>query len=385
MLLFISLPKQNKRYYFSVLAVLDYKQRLLLLLPLLSLIQEVYDTSTCPDNSLPFPPSQVSTTIMDLLQELENLAINAATGTSEDKPPSSACIARWETLFDLNPTSARDNVIQYRANIARPRIPDELWDDIKEAKEKGGYDREAYEYEVFCHSKRPRPSPAKKIVTDDTHIYAVLISGPLDSLEKIEDVAGLSTTPRSGTVVSESDADANAICYIDRRAKQRILDWLSREGSDYKPVFMTFSIARKQLSTFSAYPTLGVDTTFPQNRATNDKAVMEPGQNQYPVWYFFYGTLAEPDRLMRLLELNSLPVLETAHVFGGAIQIWGNKYKALVDGSSLVNGHAFLVESQAQEEALRAYKGSMYEVVRCTINMTGRVVCGLSFRFIHKS
>ena len=113
-----------------------------------------------------------------------------------------------------------------------------------------------------------------------------------------------------------------------------------------------------------------------------------PTQDQYPVWYFFYGTLANPDLLSGLLNLpeaNS-PILRPARVSQGIIKTWAHKYKALIDGPSTahVDGWAYEVTSSEHEDALLFYETEMYEVVRCTIAMNAGedVVQGCTFRFV---
>lgn len=322
---------------------------------------------------------------MEFLQELETLALNGGSYSTDNSSVSCEDIARWQDLFGLHKASARDNIIQYRADLFRSRISDELWEEVRGAKESHGYDREAYEYYLFCHSKRQAAAPPKQHTTgspsqEDAYVYAVLLSGLLDSSAKIQSIAGLSVPPRISSV--ESEGDASTVCYVNAGAKQRILDWLAHEGSDFKPVFMTFSIAPKQLSTASAYPTLGLDSTLPQHRSGE---ATQPSQYQFPVWYFFYGTLAEPDRLMKLFDLLEPPQLEAAEITGGTIMTWNKKYKALVDGMDDIRGHAVLIDDQEQEEALRIYESSVYEVVRCSITMATGVFLGLTFRFVNRS
>lgn len=111
-------------------------------------------------------------------------------------------------------------------------------------------------------------------------------------------------------------------------------------------------------------------------------------QNQYPVWYFFYGTLANTEVLSRQLSLpeDKISLLAPAIISGGVIKTWASKYKALVDGSSscLVKGSAFQVMSREQEDALRSYETDNYEVVRCEISTGGSAVPGCTFRFVGK-
>lgn len=74
---------------------------------------------------------------------------------------------------------------------------------------------------------------------------------------------------------------------------------------------------------------------------------------------------------------------------GGEIKTWGNgKYNALVDGTerSCVEGSTFLVVSKEDEDALRKYETSAYEVVRCSFEMDGgKLVDGCTFRFVGKA
>jgi hypothetical protein len=102
-----------------------------------------------------------------------------------------------------------------------------------------------------------------------------------------------------------------------------------------------------------------------------------PKQHEYPVWYFFYGTLAKPDFLAQLF--GSPPgiehVLVPAHIEGGKLRTWGGKYKALVDCSGRrVDGWVFEVESEEQEEVLCMYETAKYEVIRVRIEVEERGV-----------
>lgn len=140
--------------------------------------------------------------------------------------------------------------------------------------------------------------------------------------------------------------------------------------------------AEKALSSDSLHPTLGIEATLPQFRSTN----ASPRNDEYPVWYFFYGTLADPDVLTSQTGVE-VPRLIPAHISGGVLKTWGGKYKALVDQrgygkESKVAGHAFCVESEKVETGLRVYETDKYEVVRCTIEMGDRREQGLTFRFV---
>jgi hypothetical protein len=82
---------------------------------------------------------------------------------------------------------------------------------------------------------------------------------------------------------------------IDTTARDAIAVSLSKQRTNFAPTIVRVSKSGKDFSEHSMYPTLGVDTTLPQYRADSVDAKFVPTQNQYPVWYFFYGNLAVPD------------------------------------------------------------------------------------------
>ncbi len=148
--------------------------------------------------------------------------------------------------------------------------------------------------------------------------------------------------------------------------------------------------SKKDFSNFSIYPTLGIESTLPRYRPDNSCRAVEPAQEQYSVWYFFYGTLTQSSILFRQLGFADqyIPVLYPAAISEGKIEMWAGKYRALVDApeASIVQGSAYQVLSKEHEDALRTYKTESYEVVRCAISFSdGRVgehreVKGCTFR-----
>jgi hypothetical protein len=125
--------------------------------------------------------------------------------------------------------------------------------------------------------------------------------------------------------------------------------------------------------------------TFPQFRPGASTTHL-PSQDQYPVWYFFYGTLADAAVLSRLLDLpaDCVPTYREARVRGGQITTWAGKYLGLVDGDrdAVVRGSEYLVGNTEDENALRYYETDKYEVVRSEIKFEGNGgrVMGLTFR-----
>ncbi|KAB8277322.1 hypothetical protein BDV30DRAFT_205009 [Aspergillus minisclerotigenes] len=235
----------------------------------------------------------------------------------------------------------------------------------------------------LVNGNRPTPQlkPQKR---DYTTIYLVKVEGPLASPFHIQKIAGLLEPPP--LKAGEGELGSAIFCLIKGTTRLAILSALS--NTTHKPTFIRVNMADKHLSNYSMSPYLGsdIDPTLPHHRAQSMDQIFLPAQNQYPVRYFFYGTLSDPEILARKLSLPELPILRRAMVKGGRIKMWGGKYKALVDGplSSIVHGWAYEVMSEEEEEQLRYYETDQYEVVRCEIHMVdgGGIVKGLTFRFI---
>lgn len=170
----------------------------------------------------------------------------------------------------------------------------------------------------------------------------------------------------------------------------KLAEVLHKANAHYQPTFVRVSIASKDLSPTTSYPTLGIDTTLPQYRPNTtdvDLTAVSPQQNEFPVWYFFYGTLADRQVLSRVIGVDGLAVIyKSAQVSGGRLSNWGGKYLGLVDAdaSALVHGWAYQVRSRDEEEALRIYESDKYMVVRCRITMNNgyTTVKGLTFRLV---
>ncbi|CAG8982675.1 hypothetical protein HYALB_00000953 [Hymenoscyphus albidus] len=220
-------------------------------------------------------------------------------------------------------------------------------------------------------------------------IYALKLERPFATPQEVQKAARLSKLPQIYHGAGE-EGDAT-FCKIDGQTKQCLENWLSKEKSTFRPLFVPEGKAYKELSDDSLYPTLGKDATLPQYRPQDPHLLDKcpsylPSQHTFPVWYFFYGTLASVPKLRSLLGLseNETPVLHPGTVTGGRMKTWGKgKYNALVNGreTDCVQGSAFQVLSEEHEDSLRKYETSAYEVVRCLIEMEGSVE-GCTFRFV---
>lgn len=132
------------------------------------------------------------------------------------------------------------------------------------------------------------------------------LGGPISTPEELQAIAGLKEPPVKSTGQGES-GDAE-FCTISSSAKDRVLDWLSANHPTYTPTIVRLSKSAKELSSYSLAPYIGQGTTLPHQRADTIGFEPLPRQNEYPVWYFFYGRLLESGLLERRLSLIEEPV-----------------------------------------------------------------------------
>ena len=328
---------------------------------------------------------------MDPSEELERMTINATSDSQLDEDgPCVDDIARWQHLFSYAYSEAKEKIENHRSDIARERVSEDLWALLRPQFE--GYDREAYEHKLTLmsppsFSRAHSDQKSLQNSASETHAsFLFRMEGPLEQANVVREALGSDSGPEFKHGWGE-DGEAS-FCRVDSAGKAAVDRWLSQQGSSYRPTFVRESLARKDLSGISIYPFLGIDATLPQHRLTTSKCTSEPQQNQYPVWYFFYGTLANSSILTNQLQLleQDVPMLHPASVGHSMLKSWAGKYKALIDGqsNSRVQGWAYEVQTAEHEEVLRFYETARYEVVRCSIRFLDRkdAVPGLTFRFI---
>lgn len=333
-------------------------------------------------NSLALQHYSTTLTKMDILSVLEGMASNAEHVSSDEVTGED--VHRWSTLFGFSAVEAKDQIENYRADVFREGISNDLWADIAAEKEAAGWDREAYEYSLthLRYIKSSAPRAASK------GTFLVKMEGPL-TLETICTSAQLSGMPPVSYGREDDGAEDTVFVTVDGPARDNIITWATANNSWFTPTIVKLAKANKALNAHNIGPALGIDATLPQHLPQDiSHANVKPQQNESPVFYFFYGTLANPEILTHHLDLpvTEPPVLYPATVRGGAIKNWG-KYRALTDDFSPttkpVSGYAYLVQTQANEDALRFYETDKYDVVRCEITFVESqdVVWGLTFRF----
>lgn len=243
-----------------------------------------------------------------------------------------------------------------------------------------GHDKESYEHQCWLE-RTGKPKVRRAKATKEQSLYLLQLVEPLADLEAVRAAGNLTTLPSKHRGTDDFGQPSD-FCIVDANAKDNILRSLA--GSWVQPTFIKYSQVQTDLLSSSPYPTLGIDVTMPQYRpdSGHDPSLL-PAQHQYPVCYFFYGILADPTVLTRVLGLASNPEYIPARVTGGLVKTWAGKYRALVDGPSdaVIQGRAFLVENQEWETSLRCFETDEYEVVRCNIDMGDIVVRGLTFRY----
>lgn len=124
---------------------------------------------------------------------------------------------------------------------------------------------------------------------------------------------------------------------------------------------------------------------MPQHRPNSAQAVIRPAQAEYPVWYLFYGPLAEASGLSMLLCLPNEPHYRPATITGGRYLSWNAI--AGTDPYQIPNkiwGMLYLVVMKKHEDSVRFSAIDKFEVVRCKIKFvdSGKVVDGLTLRYI---
>ena len=333
------------------------------------------------------------------------MAVNAVEDDSAESEPSEDEIQRWQKLFAYSYSEAVEQIKYQKGDYSRRRVSDDHWDLVRAEKEAQGFSRDAYEHWMKMGGQLASSHGETKHVDTpssqtNSSSYLILLEGILNTPKSIQDAANLSDPPH--TVQAASETRDALFCEIDGTIKQAIENWLSRQKSTFRPTFIRISKAKKDLDSNSIYPTLGLESTLPQHRFSSDpgfdaslaqspvpsnRTGQRPVlQDEYPAWYFFYGTLADPVVLTRLLSPSEAgpPTLIPASISGGLIKSWAGKYKALVDGANTdhVHGSAYEVTSREEEDVLLTYETENYAVVRCCITMASETVQGLTFRFV---
>ncbi|KAE8168231.1 hypothetical protein BDV40DRAFT_294777 [Aspergillus tamarii] len=124
---------------------------------------------------------------------------------------------------------------------------------------------------INTHRPTTQLKPQKR---DYTTTYLVKLEGPLASPSHIQEIAGLLEPPRLKT--GEGEFGKAAFCLIKGTTRLAILSALS--NTTQRPTFIRLNMAGKDLSNYSMSPYLGsdIDPTLPHHRATNMDQIFLP-------------------------------------------------------------------------------------------------------------
>lgn len=291
---------------------------------------------------------------MDPLNEIESWAANAVADDEIIERPDDETIVRYQDLFGCSYDEAVAKILDHRA-------------------------------ELHGHLSSTGQRSDNRQADGDSVAYLLRLEGDFPDPSAVRSLAGLADMPEM--VTGSNDAgDVTHFCRVDGSTKSAILSYLQTNKPAFRPTFLQITRAEKRLSDWSLFPMLGVDSTFPQFRMASPDAHILPSQTQYPVWYFFYGMLADPTELSVILRLTEPPRYRQAIVAGGVLM----SERQLIDApvglrqTSIVQGQAYLVETANEEESLRFSVTDKYEVVRCEIDLLDdrKIGPGLTFRYI---
>lgn len=246
---------------------------------------------------------------MDTLIALENMAQTSATADSY------ADVDRWMKRFGYTAAQAEKAIETHFQDLSRIIVSDDHWDMVRTTTDARGHDPESYAHYLMQHASAPstlqQPSPMRSNTKKRTaEQYLVKIVQGLTAAD-IQAIAGLLQPQK----VVTNDFDDNCSAIVDTSTMAALENSLP-QGFFYVPLPAP---AAKDLSDISLAPTLGVEATLPQHRICNAPS---PLQHEYPVPYFFYGTLAEPIRLSRLLDLEYEPSFRAATISRGKKRRW---------------------------------------------------------------
>ena len=329
---------------------------------------------------------------MDALSVLNDMASNVLPSTTITASEG----RRWQHLFNLRTLSDAESAIEtHRADLTRVRISDESWQTLRHSLEpiqtEGRvvyWDKEAYE---FYLGMERRGAPQSVEGTNEqagisNGTWLIQMTWPLGDVGIVERLLERKVKVRNATAVEREEREEMFV-EVDGAERRLLQQWARTKGHGKAIVCVKINKAKKELSSVSRAPMLGVDASLPQWRL-NEKEAVWPKQDDYPVFYFFYGTLMQEGVLKRHLALHHVDTMRYvayAKVRRAKLRMWAGKYKALIDGepSDTIEGKAWLVQDEEQEDALRAFETKAYEVVRCEIEIlqSGGKVAGLTFRF----
>ncbi|KAL9577720.1 MAG: hypothetical protein Q9203_007356, partial [Teloschistes exilis] len=220
---------------------------------------------------------------MDISEALEDMVATAPDIYDQTFQPSDDSIKRRQTLFNYTPLEAAEYIKDRKligSHLNLTSLP--MGDDP-------------------IRKRSPRPRPRLLRILDRnllTAIYLVRLTPLLPTASKIQEIAHLPDLPATHAGTSDTDSPA-LFCRIDGPTLHALRTWLlNYDPSHHNLTTVRLTLVAKDLSPDSIYPTLGHDATLPHHRPPTPSLIAgQVMQHDYPVLYFFYGFLADPERL----------------------------------------------------------------------------------------
>lgn len=179
----------------------------------------------------------------------------------------------------------------------------------------------------------------------------VILGDDLLSPEQIQQIAGLASPPELTPCASldeddEDDGTSPGCCMIDAHTKTALLVWAKSENKAIKNIF-----------------------AFVQSKPADTTQALR----SYPVPYFFYGRLSDPELWTGRLGFEEAPTFADAEIKGWDLKMWGH-YKALIAASEpdkVIKGKLYMVKNEEVLESIAAYETDNYGVRLCEIYYGG--------------
>lgn len=221
---------------------------------------------------------------LDFLAACEYLALNVQVHNEQDQVVTESDALTWQQLFNISPQQAIREIQGWRENLGQQTISPEAWLLVREEKESQGYTKEAYEYSLTRH----KSSSPKTTAMSSRDFYLLKAEGPWRSLDAISKI--IDANKRSIEVYSAQDENQvqQTFYRLNGIDREKVVCFSRNSNSTLKPFFVRDARASKALCNHSWHPMVGREATLPQFW-TDPGEDIRPMQNEYPVWYFFYG------------------------------------------------------------------------------------------------
>ncbi|KAI2611377.1 uncharacterized protein GGS25DRAFT_193259 [Hypoxylon fragiforme] len=294
----------------------------------------------------------------------------AASVYDQDGNDLAADIDRWQTIFGFTPAEAEMEIRDRRSSTGCKYLGFEPWELNKDSLK--GFYKEAYEYALA--TERLPTTLRNSTYIEPKSTFLLKLEGLFSDVEVLKIIGNLDS---QSAKYRDGDADGDVeFCVIDATEKRNIEKSLLYHCIGFQPTYIRISTAEKNLPWICRHPTLGVDSTMPQYRLQSQTETPAPIRNECPVWYFFYGTLADKDVLTRVLQREiSTAEMKPAQVRGGGLITRAGKDRATIHAdleASPMAGSAYIVKTREEKYALRFHKTDRYAVVRCRIQLIAK-------------